>query len=134
MPVIAFNFEKMSVERKGPAKGKVSIKNNVTIKSVEAADLNIGSKKEKVLRFAFEFSTEYKPAIGSISFRGDLIYTGNAAKQDEILKSWKKDKQIPEAPRRHVLNYVLSKCSLQALILSRDAGLQSPIPLPKVQS
>jgi len=31
MPIVGFNFTKMDVERKGPLKGKIDIKNDVAL-------------------------------------------------------------------------------------------------------
>jgi hypothetical protein len=33
----------------------------------------------------------------------------------------------------NILNSILTKCNIQALILSQDVNLPSPIPLPKVR-
>jgi len=32
-----------------------------------------------------------------------------------------------------ILNIILTRCNIQALILARDINLPSPIPLPKVK-
>ena len=134
MPIIGFNFVKILVERKSASRGKVDIKNNVKITDVGSADLTIHSKKDKVLRFKFEFTSVYKPSIGSVLFTGDLIYMNETSKQDAILDSWKADKKVPKEFMGEILNNILARCNIQALVLSRDVNLPSPIPLPKVKT
>ena len=51
----------------------------------------------------------------------------------EILDGWKKDKRLPKETMTNVLNTILGKCNVEALILSERINLPPPIPLPKVQ-
>jgi hypothetical protein len=133
MAIVGFNFTKILAEKKTAIKGNVDIKNNVSIKGVESTDLAIGNSKEKALKFIFEFSSEYSPDVGGMLFSGDIVTLSEPAKQDEILKSWKKNKQIPKEVMGEILNTVLMRCNVEALMLSRDVNLPPPIPMPKVQ-
>ena len=54
-------------------------------------------------------------------------------KVEELLNGWKKDKKLPPEVITPVLNMALTKCNVQALILSQEINLPPPIPLPKVQ-
>ncbi|MBN2459445.1 hypothetical protein JXB28_04120 [Candidatus Woesearchaeota archaeon] len=131
MTVIGFSFTKMLVDKTGPVKGKVSINNNVGIRNVEETKLNINTAK-KALKLDFEFSSTYDPNIGKIILEGEVIYLVDKDKTDDILKNWKKNKKLEQEVMNAVLNYVLSKCNVQALILSKDMNLPPPIPLPKI--
>ena len=131
--IVGFGFTKLSAERKEAAKGKIDINNNVTIKNVEESDLALGKDNQNVLRFIFEFTSKYEPAIGNILFEGELLYLEEPKKAKEILSSWKKDKKIPKEIMAGLLNTILTKCNVQALILSQEVNLPPPIPLPKVQ-
>ena len=131
MTVIGFSFNKMLIEKKGAVKGKVSINNNVGIKNVEETKLNINTTK-KALKMDFEFTSEYEPAIGKILMTGEVVYLVDKDKAPEIVKNWKKNKKIEKDIMTNVLNNVLTKCNIQALILSKDMNLPPPIPLPKV--
>ena len=133
MAIVGFNFTKIHAEKKTAIKGNVDIKNNVSIKNVESTELSIGSSKEKALKFVFHFSSEYTPDIGGMLFSGDIVTLNEPAKQDEILKNWKKNKQIPKEIMGEILNTVLMRCNVEALMLSRDVNLPPPIPMPKVQ-
>jgi hypothetical protein len=132
MSVIAFNFTKMSVEKTGEMKGKVNISNNISIADIKNAEINLGGASNVGLRFYFKFTSTYEPAVGKIHLEGDLISMQDKKVVDEILKGWKKDKSIPEDVMKSILSTVLNKCNVQALVLSKDLNLPSPIPLPKV--
>ena len=132
--IVGFGFTKLSAERKESAKGKIDINNNVTIKNVEEDNLSFGKdKQQNVLRFIFEFTSKYEPNIGNILFEGELLYMEEQKKAKEILVSWKKDKKLPKEIMAGLLNTILTKSNIQALILSQEINLPPPIPLPKVQ-
>jgi|SRR3989338_11113244 len=131
--IVGFSFTKLSAEKNEAAKGKIDINNNVTIKNVEEADLSLGKEKQNVVRFIFEFTSKYEPNVGAILFEGELLYLEDQKKIKEILSSWKQDKKVPKELMAGLLNTILTKCNVQALILSQEVNLPSPIPLPKVQ-
>jgi len=131
--IVGFGFTKLSAERKEAVKGKIDINNNVTIKNIEESDLSLGKNDQNVVRFIFEFSSKYEPSIGTILFEGELLYLEDSKKIKEILSSWKKDKKIPKELMASLLNTILTKCNVQALILSQEVNLPPPIPMPKVQ-
>lgn len=133
MAVIGFSLNKIEVEKKPDYKGKVSIKNNVSIKDVEKADLFLGKTKQDSLKFTFTYASLYEPAFGKILLEGHVIFVEEDAKVKNILKSWKKDKKIEPEVMTILLNNILSKCNIEALMLSRDTGLPPPLPMPKVQ-
>ncbi|MBI2663869.1 hypothetical protein HYX10_00820 [Candidatus Woesearchaeota archaeon] len=133
MAIVGFNFTKILVEKKAALRGKVDIKNNVSVKEVDSTELSLGSSKEKALRFGFEFTSEYSPDVGQIMLNGDVLYMSADGKHEEILKNWKKDKQVPKDTMSDILNTVLLRCNVEALVLSRDVNLPPPIPMPKVQ-
>lgn len=129
MPVIGFSFDKIKVEKKNPPKGKVNITNNVGIKDVK--DLNIG--KQKGLSFEFEFTSKYEPQIAEIYLEGTVPFVGKPEQVKDIVKNWKKDKKIPKELLTPVMNTILNRCHIEAIILSQHAGLPSPLPMPKIK-
>ena len=131
--IVGFGFTKVIAEMNDAARGKIDINNNVSIKNVEEADLSFGKDKQNVIKFVFEFTSKYEPAIGTILFEGELLYMEDPKKTKEILSSWKKDKKLPQELMAGLLNTILTKCNVQALILSQEVNLPPPIPLPKVQ-
>jgi len=133
MAIVGFNFTKINVEKKAPRSGKIDVSNNVSIKDVIEAEVSVGENQQKAVRFLFQFETTYEPKIGSIVIDGEVLYMQESAKVTEIVSKWKKNKNIEKEIMGAILNNVLSKCNIQALILSQDVNLPSPIPLPKVK-
>ena len=74
MTIIGFNFRKINAERGPSVSGKVNISNNVALKSVEEADVPVGAKKQKALKFTYEFITKYEPNLGAINIEGDVLF------------------------------------------------------------
>jgi len=134
MTIVGFNFTKIEAEKKEMIKGKININNNVHINNVEEKDLSLGNQKQKVLTFNFEFTAKYDPNIGSIKFTGDVLFMDDVKQIKEILDGWKKGKKLPKEIMPRILNTVLNKCNIQALILSELINLPPPIPLPKLQA
>ena len=131
--IVGFGFTKLSAERIEPAKGKIDINNNVSIKDVVEDNFSLGKDNQNVIKFKFEFTSKYEPSVGTILFEGDLLYMEEPKKAKEILSSWKKDKKIPKELMEGLLNTILTKCNVQALIMSQEVNLPPPIPMPKVQ-
>jgi len=133
MAIVGFNFTKINVEKTKALTGKINISNNVSITNVEESKLGVGDK-QKGLQFGFEFVSNYEPKMGSIKLEGDVVLLLETAKAEEIMGSWKKDKKIPKEIMTSVLNTALNRCNIQALILSQQVNLPSPIPMPKVEA
>lgn len=133
MTILGFNFSEIKVSRKEGVKGKVNIKNNVTIKDVQERNLDFGDKSQSALKFIFEFSSKYDPNLGEIVLVGDVLFMDSSGKVKEILDGWKKDKGVPKDVMTGILNTVLTKCNIEALILSQKVNLPPPIPLPSVK-
>ena len=132
MTIIANNFTKITVEKKGPAKGKVNISNNVSIENVEKTELSVGAAKQPAARFIFEFVSKYEPKVGEIILNGELVFLEKDDKVTEIVAEWKKSKRVKKEIMAPVLNNILTKCNIEALILSREINLPPPVQLPKV--
>ncbi len=133
MTIVGFNFTKLGAEKKDTARGKINISNNVTIDNVDEKKISLANDKQKVLAFTFNFTSKYDPDIGSINFIGDILLMEEAKQAKEILDGWKKEKKLPKDIMTGILNTILNKCNIQALILSEQVNLPSPIPLPKLQ-
>ncbi len=133
MTIIGFNFKEIVVNKNEGVKGKINIKNNVSITDIKEQDLSLGDKSQSALKFIFEFESKYDPGLGGIILRGDLLFMESADKTKKILDDWKKSKKVPKDVMGGILNTVLSKCNIEALILSQKVGLPPPIPLPSVK-
>lgn len=130
MPIVGFQFDKISAQKVGDIKGKIDIAHNVNIKNVKQEELTL-DKKQSVLKFEFEFKVDYKPNLGDISLEGHLTYLDTPEKVKEIGDAWKKKKKLPDDITAGVINMVLAKSNIKSLILSQDVNLPPQIQLPK---
>jgi hypothetical protein len=131
MTIVRINLNKINAERNLVAKvDKVSIKNNVSLKDVEAMDFDKDGKKG--LKFSFTFDCNYEPELGKIEVAGQVFYMEEAKLVNEIKESWDKDKRIPTIVMEQIINAALHKGNIQAIKTAEDVNLPSPLPLPKV--
>jgi hypothetical protein len=131
MAIIGFTFTKLHAEKTAPAAGKIGINNNVALTGVSDATLRMAETK-KGLKVGFAFETRYEPKIGGILLQGEVLLLEDAKVADAILAEWAKSKSLPKELMTPVLNQVLERSNIQALLLAREMGLPSPVPMPKV--
>lgn len=132
MTIVGLQFDKIVVDRMSAPTGKMSVKNNIVIKDLEKKDFGVNKTKQFVLLFKFEYEANYEPKIAKIALKGTTTYVEQEAKIDELVKGWKKDKKIPKDIMTPLLNNILNRCNIEALILAREVGLPPPIQLPRV--
>ncbi len=132
MTIVGLQFDKIVVDRMAVPKAKMSVKNNIIIKDLEKREFNVGKAKQAMLLFKFEYEANYEPKIAKIVLNGTTTYVEQEAKVDELIKGWKKDKKIPKDVMTPLLNNILNRCNIEALILAREVGLPPPIQLPRV--
>jgi len=132
MPVVGFNFDKMSIERISPIKAGISVKNDLSIKDVKKEEVNIGAKKESAIKFDFEFSSSYEPKIAKIILQGHILFMEDEKELKKILDDWKKKKDIDKKIASQIINMALIKSNIKALHLSQDMNLPPHIRLPTI--
>jgi len=132
MAVISFNFTSIHADVIKPVQGKIKIGNNIALTSVEKADINFADTSKGGARIQFEYKSVFDPGIGSVVLKGNVVYLQEADTVKRLLDTWKKDKKVITEAAKEVMTSVLDKASVQALVLSREVGLPSPIPMPKV--
>ncbi len=133
MTIVGFNFTKMHVEKLGTPKGKVSIESNVTVTAVDKFDMSVGTSKQDGVKFTFEYLTMYEPNVAEIKLAGEVFYMNSVEKVKEILDQWKKKKTVSKEVLVDVMNACLTKCNIQAIVLSNDLNLPPPIEMPRVR-
>ncbi|MEM5815248.1 MAG: hypothetical protein QXD89_02045 [Candidatus Aenigmatarchaeota archaeon] len=109
--------------------GKVDISSTVKIENVEEKEIEIGEKR-KVLEVSFSFEITYKPSNGKIYLEGSLLFHKGINK--EILKTWEKNKKLPEEVDIEIKNFLLKKCLTLALLISEELRMPSPLPFPMI--
>lgn len=129
MRVIGFNFEKIGIERKKNLTGKLEIKSNLQIESIEKESIEIAGE---TLKFSYIYSINYEPGFAEILFKGTVVALPEKTEDiKQILKNWKK-KKIEQNIKLPIFNFIISKCNLKALQLEEDFSLPSHIPLPRL--
>ena len=132
MTIVKINIHKLNAERNLDAKvGQVKINNNVAIKNIEDLDFAIEGKKG--LKFTFAFNCIYEPSLGSIDVEGQVLFVDTEDKVKEIKKNWEDDKKVPVGIMEQIVNAALHKGNIQAIKVSEEVSLPSPLPLPKVK-
>lgn len=134
MTVVGFSFTKINAEKKNNVSGRVNINNNVAIKNVEKIKLPLGTAAQNALKFTFNFIAKYEPDAGQIDLTGELIYLDAEKKITEIEKKWAKEKKLEQGLMTALLNQVLSKANLEALLLGRELNLPPCVPMPRVNA
>ena len=131
MPIIGFNLQKISVERKKSIKDvkeKIDINTHIDIKNVKKEKVDI-IKNQDVLSFDFDFDILYKPGIASLKFSGNLLLAIDPKLTKNLMKGWK-DKRVPI----EVKNFIFTKCGVKALYLEEELGLPFHLPMPRFTS
>ena len=131
MTIVKINIHKVNAEKNMGAKvGQVKINNNVAINNVEQMDFAVEGKQG--LKFSFAFNCNYEPNLGKIEVEGHVLYVGVDKEVNEIKTNWDKNKKVPMSVMEGIINAALHKGNIQAIKISEDVNLPSPLPLPKV--
>jgi len=131
MPILGINFTKIVSERKAPIKGQISINNNIAITNVEKHEIKL--QNQQSVKIEFEFTAKYDPNMGNIIIQGEVVVVNPPEKIKEILEQWKKDKKLPDDVLAPVMNNLLTKCNIEALVVGREVGLPPTLNMPKVK-
>ena len=131
MTTVGFSFTKISAERKNVSEPNIRIENNVGITNVEEA--NVIDPKKSLVRFEFLFKCKYEPNLGNVDLTGELIEIYDKDLASSIVDGWKNDKKISPEIMHNIMNNILNRANIEAIVISREVGLPSPISLPKVE-
>jgi hypothetical protein len=132
MTIVKINLHKVHADRMLEAKGgQIKINNNVSITNVE--EMSFAAEGKKGLKFTFAFNCSYEPELGKIDVEGQVLFVDEEAKVKEIKTSWDKDKKLPPEVMEQIVNAALHKVNIQAIKVSEEVSLPSPLPLPKVK-
>ena len=130
MKLLGFNLTKIQAER-FPSDGKdLKIETNIDVSDISGVKSDM-IKKEELIGVKFEYIIKYSPEFAIISFRGNVLLSGDSKEVSEILKSWK-DKQIPPNFKEIIFNIILKKSNLKALQLEEELNIPSHIPMPSL--
>jgi hypothetical protein len=132
MTIVKINLHKVHADRNLAAKGgQIKINNNVSIKDVE--EMSFAAEGKKGVKFTFSFDCKYEPELGAIDVEGQVLFVDTEEKVKEILSGWKENKRVPMEIMEQIVNAALHKGNIQAIKISEEVNLPSPLPLPKVK-
>ena len=136
MAIIGFNLNKISAQKikTNMVLGKVNINNNLALTEVKGLEVNLGSKDNEGLLIRFEYSCKYDPDVGLIAMEGEVVSVENHETVKRCIETWNKTKILEKSVMHPVMAYILNKCTIQAIIMSRDVGLPVPVPMPKLEN
>ncbi|HIH31882.1 TPA: hypothetical protein HA235_04180 [Candidatus Woesearchaeota archaeon] len=130
MTTVGLNFTKINASRTGSSES-IKVENNVGITNL--VESGIPDQKKSLLKFQFKFMCKYEPNIGSIELEGELIEIFDKDFSTKIMEMWTKQKALHKDVTSRVLNIILGKANIEAIIISKELGLPSPIQMPKVE-
>ena len=116
---------KINAERKPDFDGKLEMKTNIRIVSLE----KIKEAKETV-KLSYTFEVDYAE-LGKVEIEGSLFLSGDAKKIKELLKI-KKDENYESPEYIGITNLIIQKASIKAFELEEELGLPIHIRLPTV--
>lgn len=131
MNILNLAFNTINASKRIMPKGKISISNNIKLESMEDANIGV-DKANTTLRIHFSFKSDYNPDFANIELRGHIIVLEEKEAAKKILSQWKKDKKIGKDFSATVINHVMNRCAIEVILMARELGLPSPIPLPKI--
>jgi len=132
MPIVGFNFDKIDAEKKRPVEPPVNVNTGLVIKDMKEEKVPVG-KSETVLRLDFEFTVKYDPKIANILLGGHLLYLDESKKAKAVLKKWTKDKKLDQDVMQVIMNTILIKSNIKALMISQELNLPPHVKLPIIQ-
>jgi hypothetical protein len=125
MKLTGLRFTKVNAERNPNFDGKLDVKTNIQIKSIE----KIKEAKETI-KIEYLFGVDYAD-LGKISIEGLLFLTLDTKKIKELIKSQKEGKfNTPE--HTTITNLIIQKASIKAFALEEELGLPIHIKFPRV--
>ncbi len=137
MKIIGFSVEEIHAKKSADIP-RASISTDVVFTDIDKAKLDV-LKDTDCLKISFNFSVVYRDSNNKdseskneIKFVGSLLLTVSKEDSKEFLKSWK-TKELPKDKVIPLYNHILKRCSVRALQLEEEIGLQPHIPFPQVR-
>lgn len=123
-----FKYLKISSERSEAFDGNLKITPGINIKSIE----KVKGSKQELLSIEFVFNVDYN-GLGKIELLGKLYLLVDAKTLKEAIDGWE-NKKLDNEINMIILNVIMQKAAIKALILEEEMGLPPHIRLPKLQA
>lgn len=136
MQLLGFGFTRFSSEKtsKNMKNKKIVVKHNFDIKKISLSPVKAQGKATNLdaLTLNFECNWDYSPSFGKIVIEGGFTIAPNTENK-EIANAWKKNKKLSPKHSKTLLNIMIPRSILQAIVLAKEIGLPSPIEFPSLQ-
>ena len=123
LKLVGSRFLKVSAERNPDFDGKLEIKTNIKIESMEKI-----KEAKDTIKLGYTLEIDYVE-LGKVSIEGLLFLSGDAKSIKEILKA-QKDKKYSSPEYIGITNLIIQKASIKAFELEEELGLPIHIKLP----
>lgn len=125
LKLVGSKLSKVSAERTPEFNGKIDMKTNVKIDSME----KIKEPKDTV-KLSYSFEVNYGD-LGKVEISGNLFLTGDTKAVRDLLKI-QKDKDFESQEYLAITNLIIQKASIKAFELEEELGLPIHIKLPSL--
>jgi len=130
MAIVGFNFTKINAERKPVTEQNVNIESNAGVSNI--TELNSIDPKKTLIKFDFNYLCKFEPGLGKIEIAGEVVEIYDKDFATKVLDYWKVEKKIYGEVLQDVFNNILARSNMEAIFISRELGLPSPIQMPRV--
>jgi hypothetical protein len=130
MALVGFSFTKINAERKSATIQNVNIESNAGVTNIIELQ-NIDAKKS-LIKFDFDFVVKYEPNVGRIEIKGEVVEIYDRELGLKVLQHWTSDKKVYVEVMQELFNNILARSNVEAIVISRDLGLPSPLQMPRV--
>lgn len=125
LKLVASKFLKIEAERDPEFSGKIEVKTNIKIDSIEKIE-----KTKDAIKVSYNFEVIYTE-LGKISIKGTLFLSGDSKSVQKILEHQKN--KAYEAPEYMLItNLIIQKASIRAFELEEELGLPIHVKLPSL--
>ena len=121
------------MEKKKTLKAPIKVDTGMKILDVKKEEIAVAGKKESIIKFDYQFNVNYNKDEAEVVIAGHLLLAEDQKVIKEIYDKWKKEKKMEPNITQAVMNNVLMKCNIKALLLTQEVGLPPHIRLPLVQ-
>jgi len=118
-------FTKIEAERKPDFSGKLEMKTNIKVNSMEKH-----KDVKDTIKLSYTFEVNYME-LGNVSIEGILFISGDSKSVKELLKI-QKDKKYDSPEYIGITNLIIQKASIKAFELEEELGLPIHIKLPSL--
>lgn len=123
LKLVGSRITKIQAERKPEFSGKLEMKTNIKINSLEKT-----KEAKDTIKLTYTFEINYLE-LGEVSIEGILFLSSDSKSIKELLKIHK-DKKYESPEYLEITNLIIRKASIKAFELEEELGLPIHIKLP----